>query len=101
MIEVKEGRKAMPIATGVFDYFPDAMAAVAYVSWLGNEQHHPGTPQHWERGKSDDHADAMLRHFIERGKIDNDGGRHSAKVAWRALALLQLECEWDRQESVE
>jgi hypothetical protein len=30
---------------------------------------------------------------MERGKIDTDGQRHSAKLAWRALALLQLELE--------
>jgi hypothetical protein len=27
------------------------------------------------------------------GTIDNDGVRHSAKVAWRALANLQKEIE--------
>jgi len=30
---------------------------------------------------------------MERGTIDIDGMRHSAKLAWRALALLQLELE--------
>jgi len=31
--------------------------------------------------------------LIDRGKFDTDGQRHSAKLAWRALALLQLELE--------
>jgi hypothetical protein len=35
----------------------------------------------------------MLRHFAERGTLDTDGIRHSAKMAWRALALLQKEIE--------
>jgi len=35
----------------------------------------------------------MLRHYMERGTIDTDGMRHSAKLAWRALAILQLELE--------
>ena len=30
---------------------------------------------------------------MEAGKIDTDGVRHSAKVAWRAMANLQKELE--------
>lgn len=83
----------MPIASGVLDYFPDAIAAIAEVSKLGNDQHNPGEPLHWSREKSGDHADCIVRHLMERGMIDVDGARHSAKMAWRALALLQLELE--------
>jgi len=86
-------RKSIPIATGVLDYFPDAIAAVAEVSKAGNEQHHPGKPLHWDRSKSTDEADACMRHFMQRGGRDADGIRHSAKMAWRALALLQKEIE--------
>jgi len=86
-------RKTYPIATGVIDYFPDALAEVAKVSFVGNEQHNPGTPLHWDRSKSGDEADALMRHFVDRGKMDGDGMRHSAKMAWRALALLQKEIE--------
>lgn len=86
-------RKNVPIATGVIDYFPDALAAVAECSKKGNDQHNPGQPLHWDRAKSTDESDALIRHFIERGTIDTDGIRHSAKVAWRALALLQKEIE--------
>lgn len=86
-------RKKYPIARGVLDYFPDAVAAVANVSFVGNEQHNPGEPMHWAREKSTDHADCIARHLIQRGGIDTDGVRHSAKLAWRALANLQLEIE--------
>jgi hypothetical protein len=87
-------RKQVPIASGVLDYFPAAIAEVAKVSYQGNEQHNPGQPLHWARGKSMDQADCIMRHFMERGTLDStDGLRHSAKMAWRALALLQLECE--------
>lgn len=86
-------RKNIPIGTGVLDYFPDALAAVAEVSRVGNEQHNPGTPLHWDRSKSPDEADALIRHFLERGTRDTDGVRHSAKMAWRSLALLQKEIE--------
>lgn len=86
-------RKAAPLTTGVLDYFPLAMAAVARVSKAGNDQHNPGQPLRWVRGKSADHADCIVRHLVERGTIDTDGQRHTAKVAWRALALLQEELE--------
>ena len=86
-------RKNVPVATGCLDYFPDAIAAVAHVSWVGNQKHNPGEPLHWDRSKSTDEADALMRHFLERGTLDSDGIRHSAKVAWRALALLQKEIE--------
>jgi len=89
-------RKAVPLATGLLDYFPDALAAVASLSKVANEQHHPGEPLHWDRAKSADHPDCLMRHLMERGTIDTDGQRHSAKVAWRALALLQEEIEADR-----
>jgi hypothetical protein len=92
-----QGRKQRPVASGVLDYFPDALVAVAEVSFRGNEQHNPGEPLHWARGKSMDEADAMIRHFLQRGKwdVEKDGSRirHSAKMVWRALALLQKEIE--------
>lgn len=88
-----EHRKQTPLATGLLDYFPAALAEVARTSFVCNEQHHPGQPLHWERGKSTDHDNCLMRHFVERGTLDTDGIRHSAKVAWRALALLQEELE--------
>ena len=86
-------RKGAPIASGVLWYFPNALAAIAAVSKAGNDQHNPGQPLHHARGKSQDHADCIIRHLIDAGTLDTDGLRHSAKVAWRALALLQEEIE--------
>jgi hypothetical protein len=100
-IGTPKDRKTAPVATGVLDYFPDALIAVARCSLAGNEQHNPGTPLHWDRSKSGDEGDALIRHFIDRGKIDNDGIRHSTKVAWRALALLQKELESQHKENEE
>lgn len=88
-------RKTMPVTSGVLDYFPDAIAEVATVSWHGNEKHNPGQPLHWARGKSMDHADCIGRHLIERGGFDGPI-RHSAALAWRALALLQEELEAEK-----
>lgn len=86
-------RKERPVYSGVLRYFPDALLEVARCSWIGNEQHHPGEPLWWDRAKSTDEADALVRHLLDAGTVDADGIRHTAKVAWRALALLQKELE--------
>jgi hypothetical protein len=87
-------RKEMPIATGVLDYFPDALGAVARLSVLGNEKHNPGEPLHWARGKSMDQPDCIMRHTAERDTIDTDDGvLHDIKLAWRALANAQTVIE--------
>jgi hypothetical protein len=82
-------RKEVPIARGVLDYFPAALAEVAKLSKIGNDKHNPGQDLHWSRGKSSDHADCIMRHLTERGTVDTDGLLHDVKVAWRALAMLQ------------
>lgn len=89
----KEERKQAPIYSGVLKYFPNALVEVAKTSWAGNQQHHPDKPLHWDKTKSSDHHDALLRHLIQSGTVDDDGILHSAKVAWRALALLEIELE--------
>lgn len=86
-------RKRYPLCTGLLDYFPDALMAVAECSRIGNEQHNAGEPMHHARLKSGDDGDALMRHQKDRGYIDTDGVRHSAKVAWRALSQLQKELE--------
>jgi hypothetical protein len=77
-------RKTYPLYTGCFKYFPDALALVAHLSWKGNNQHHPDMPLHWDKSKSTDELDALMRHLGE--------GEWEA-VAWRALAHLQREID--------
>jgi len=79
-----KGRKDIPVYSGVIKYFPHALAAVAKLSKAGNDQHNPGMPLHWDRSKSGDELDAMMRHIIDE---DWDA------VAWRALAHLEKELE--------
>jgi hypothetical protein len=86
-------RKDRPVYSGVLRYFPLALMEVARVSAAGSAQHHPGEPLHWDRAKSTDEADALVRHLLEAGALDDDGIRHTAKVAWRALAMLEKELE--------
>lgn len=88
-------RKDTPIYSGVLMYFPDAIAEVARLSQIGNDQHNPGQPLYWNRGKSGDELDALTRHLLEAGEVDEDGIPHLAKVAWRALAALQ---KWLEEE---
>lgn len=75
-------RKTYPMFTGFVRYFPNAMAAVAHQSWLGNQQHHPDKPLHWDKSKSTDELDALMRHMIEGDWV---------AVAWRAMANLERE----------
>lgn len=84
-------RAEFPMADGLLYYFPNALREVSRVSKIGNDQHNPGEPMHWAREKSRDHANKILRHLMDAGLTDTDGTRHSAKVAWRALALLEDE----------
>lgn len=96
-----EHRKAFPIMRGVIDYFPDALAAIAQVSFVGNLKHNPGEPMHHSRGeKNAPHVDEIVRHLIQRGGFDSvviNGVtyqvRHTALAGWRSLALLQEELE--------
>lgn len=96
MMKLNKERKEYPLFSGLLKYFPDALMEVSHVSKVGNDQHNPGEPLHWAKEKSTDEPDALMRHLVESGTIDTDGIRHSAKVAWRALALLQRELENDK-----
>lgn len=80
-------RKKTVIFTGFFAYFGLAIAAVARHSYDGSKKHNPNEPIKWTRGKSNDHADALLRHLLEGDYV---------AVVWRALALCQLDLEQKR-----
>ena len=94
----KQKRKQIPLYSGLIKYFPDALCEVARVSYIGSKQHHPDKEIHWDREKSKDDLDALMRHLMENGMYDIDGVRHTAKIAWIALAHLQKEIEGDRDE---
>lgn len=94
-----KARKTFPIASGFLDYFPDAICAIANLSYVGNEQHNPGQPLHWARSKSGDEADTAMRHFLQRGTRDKDNVRHTVKACWRMLAALQKEIEEEQAEA--
>lgn len=87
-----KARKAIPVYSGFVKYFPDAIAAVAQLSFIANEQHNPGEPLHWAKDKSVDELDAHMRHMLDdinASPRDEDGVLHAVKMAWRAMANLQ------------
>lgn len=87
-------RKAIPIYSGFIKYFPRTICAVAELSRIGNDQHNPGKPLHWDRSKSGDEKDALMRHLIDQtiegdNATDTDNVLHATKKAWRAMADLE------------
>lgn len=85
--EDAEERKAIPIYTGFIDYFPRAIAAVSHLSLIGGIQHgQTAETLHWNRSKSGDELDAMMRHVIDKDW---------EQVAWRAMANLEKKLEMD------
>lgn len=99
MSQSDKERKSTPIWKGVMMYFPDVWAEVAKVSRVGNDQHNPGQPLHWDRSKSSSHLDSAIRHMLDHGKgatFDDDGCYHLAKAIWRLAAQLQEQIEHER-----
>ena len=99
MDEAKK-RKMTPMYSGLLAYFPDALAVVAQNSMVGHYQHNdPKDPMYWDREKSADDPDGMVRHLADHSKnpYDTDGRLHLGKVAWRALAMLQKFIEEENQ----
>lgn len=96
-----QNRKNTPVFSGVIKYFPRAIKEVSRVSLSGNLQHHKDSPLHWDKTKSTDEPDALLRHLIDYAmgiEYDTDGQKHLGKVAWRALALLERTLENEEKE---
>jgi len=86
-----EERKNIPIFSGVLNYFPLAIAAIARLSKSGNDKHNPGQPLHWSRDKSTDHPECIARHLLDLETVNAKGEYEDAVcLAWRALAQLQL-----------
>ena len=82
-------RKSIPIYTGFVGYFPKAIAEVSKISLLGGIQHgQTAETLHWDRSKSGDELDALMRHVIDKDW---------AQVAWRAMANLEKQIEKEQQ----
>lgn len=93
-----QDRKATPVYSGVLKYFPNALKEVSKCSLAGQKQHNQGNDLYWDKSKSTDNEDALVRHLIDHGidPMDDDGVLHLAKVAWRALASLEIYLENER-----
>lgn len=93
-------RKETPVYSGVMMYFKNALKEVSKTSLAGNRQHHADKPLHWDMSKSRDELDALTRHLMDAGTVDDDGQLHSAKVAWRALAFLERELQYREDNNI-
>ena len=92
-------RKEQPVYSGVVKYFPDALIELSKASFIGQQQHNPDKPLAWDRSKSGDELDAMMRHLIDHAKgieFDDDGVRHIVKCGWRLLAIIQKTVEQEK-----
>jgi len=113
-MKTSKERKETPIFSGVLNYFPLAIAAVAHQSYKGNEKHNPGQPLHWSREKSADHLDCATRHMMTPREIDVDivceqtgeilevgsGQPHIVAAVWRLLAQAELILEEMRDADI-
>lgn len=93
-------RKNTPVFSGVIKYFPLALKEIAKASAQGQKQHNPDKPLAWDRSKSGDELDAMMRHLLDHASgedFDDDGVRHIVKCGWRILAFIQKTMENEGQ----
>jgi len=98
-----KARKNIPLYSGLIKYFPRALAAVAELSRIGNDQHNPGKPLHWDRSKSGDELDALCRHLFDEAmgtEVDADDVLHATKRSWRSLADLEKKLEARERDAV-
>jgi len=89
-------RKATPVYSGVISYFPLALKEISKASYEGQRQHNPDKPLAWDRSKSGDELDAMMRHLLDHASgelFDDCGTRHIVKCGWRILAFIQKTME--------
>ena len=96
-----EERKQRPVFTGFVKYFPDAIMEISNHSWRANEKHNPGEELYWNRDKSKDESDALVRHLIDYAKgerLDSDGLSILTAIGWRSLAFVQKELERQKKD---
>ncbi len=86
-----EERKQIRIYDGFIKYFPNAIVEVTKVSCEGSDQHHADKPVHWDREKSKEELNSLMRHLLEAAETDDV--KDWARVAWRAMANLQKRAE--------
>ena len=98
-------RKSMPIYS-ILRFFPLAIKQLARTIMAGQDQHIDGSVSEpkWDRDKSNQHMQSLTRHltdYAEGEAIDDDGIPHLAKIAWRALAQLQMDEETNLEREAE
>jgi hypothetical protein len=92
----------------VFNYFADAIEAVAKVATYGNKKYALNFwDDNWKKVENAEprYTDAFFRHFLEHHKgnlVDEESGEpHLALAAWNIMAILQMQQEGEFQEAEE
>lgn len=91
-------RKRAPMFRGLLGFFPAALFEVAAHSLANDAKHGPADPHAptLKQGVSPDTEDCIVRHLIDAGVRGTPNRRyHLRALAWRALRLLQEDCEAD------
>lgn len=96
----KDDADKMPIVSGLFNYFPRALLAVANQSKYGAKKYEVDyEDSNWDKVEDAErrYNDARGRHIVDQaidGLYDvgekGSGNLHAAAVAWNALAYLEL-----------
>lgn len=91
-------RKEYPLWRGLWRYFPAALAGVARHSKHGNDKHNPGEEMHHARGKSNDHADCILRHIMDLSDMLARGqhAQDCKAILDEANAMVWRTCAWSQ-----
>lgn len=98
--------KKMKFLRYFFRKFPRAIQAVAEISEVGDAKH-KGTVRSYlsiENGHQE-FSEAMMRHIFDeilKGPIDSECNvLHAARIAWGALARLEIQLEKEHGEPVD
>ena len=92
-------RKLIPLWSGLFRYFPKSLVLTAKQSMIGHLQHYDkDEPMHWDRSKSSDDWDALMRHMVNLQEAIETRDiqaikEHSGALNWRAHAVEEKALE--------
>lgn len=90
----KDDRAKPKVWQGIIRYFPLAIREVSHLSELGSYKYTWGGWAHVEDGRTR-YSDALGRHLVDEcldanGIDPSDGIYHDVKIAWNALARLEI-----------
>jgi hypothetical protein len=97
---VKKDDGKPPVIAGCMRLFPRALAEVAKISQAAQKKY--PSYDNWQRVENgfERYTEALGRHMLAEGVQETDpedGGLEAAKVAWNALARLELKLRGEQK----